>query len=41
MTMANKARAILVFVDLEAVEAARTGTLNIETEEVRYPSPSR
>jgi hypothetical protein len=36
MTMANKARELLDFVDMEAVEAARTGTINIETEEVRF-----
>jgi hypothetical protein len=41
MTMANKARAPLDFVNPEAAEAARTGTLNIEMEEVRFPSPSR
>lgn len=41
MTMANKARAPLDFVDPEAVEAARTGTLNIGTEEVHFPSPTR
>ncbi len=41
MTMANKARVPLNFVDPEAVEAARTGTLDIGTEEVRFPSPSR
>ena len=40
MTMANKARAPLDFVNPEAAEAARTGTLNIEMEEVRFPSPS-
>lgn len=30
MTMANKARAPLDFVNPEAAEAARTGTLNME-----------
>ncbi len=41
MTMANKARAPLDFVDPEAAEVARTGILNIGTEEVHFPSPSR
>jgi hypothetical protein len=41
MTMANKARVPLDFVNPEAAEAARTGVLNIEMEEARFPSPSR
>lgn len=41
MTMANKARALLDFEHPEAVEFARTDTSDIQTDEARFPSPSR